>query len=273
MQTLHGKEALNALIAVLPIVVEALPDDMALFVTDGKKYLQVVEGPELSTGIELGSEILGRATAICMEEKRKTVYNIRRGVPFKGVNVPVLDDNGEPVGTLICAIGRKTQQEVNQGAIQLSEALEQMAQAIAEIAAGAGRLAEMGHNLMIKSEESSRRIKETEKIINTITEISTQTNLLGLNASIEAARAGESGRGFGVVAQEIRNLADNSKKAAEEVKAIIAAISQAVGDMIRSAEESGTIAEQQAAATEENSATIEQLRQIAYNLKNTAAKL
>ncbi|NLZ38512.1 MAG: chemotaxis protein [Firmicutes bacterium] len=273
MQTLYGKEALNALIAVLPIVIQALPDDMALFVTDGKKYLQVAEGPELSTGIELGSEILGRATAVCMEEKRKTVYHVRQGVPFKGVNIPVMDENGEPVGTLICAIGRKTQQEVNQGAQQLSEALDQMAQAISEIAEGAARLAEVGHTLMVQSAESSKRIKETEKIINTITEISAQTNLLGLNASIEAARAGENGRGFGVVAQEIRNLADNSKEAAEEVKAIIAAISKSVGEMIKSAEESGTIAEEQAAATEENSATIEQLRQIAHNLKNTAAKL
>ena len=191
METLKGKEALTALMGVLPYVINALPSDMSLYVTDGKQYLYAAEGPDLQTGITVGSEILGNATKKCMEEKRKTVYHVRRGVPFKGVNVPVVDEAGVPIGTLICAIGRKTQQEVNEGAAQLSAALNEMAQALTEIARGAGRLAEVGDNLAKKSEESSRRIKETEVIINTIKEISTQTNLLGLNGPLKRPGPGK----------------------------------------------------------------------------------
>lgn len=65
------------------------------------------------------------------------------------------------------------------------------------------------------------KTKEIRNFANTITEISNQTNLLALNASIEASRAGENGKGFSVVAEEIRKLADQSKKSSAEIMELI----------------------------------------------------
>lgn len=75
------------------------------------------------------------------------------------------------------------------------------------------------------------------EFVDTINNISEQTNMLSLNASIEAARAGDAGRGFAVVAEEIRNLADHSSQATVEINAKIKSINEKTGDSTKSAKE------------------------------------
>ena len=85
-------------------------------------------------------------------------------------------------------------------------------------------------NQIAKTNDS---VAEIDKALELILNISEQTRLLGLNASIEAARAGEMGRGFSVVAEEIRNLSDQSTKGAEIIKEIIERIAEMSGNSVR----------------------------------------
>lgn len=119
---------------------------------------------------------------------------------------------------------------------KIQERVDHMHQETIESKNSTGRMLEDIKVTLQKAVEESRSVEKIRELTGEILDISSQTNLLSLNASIEAARAGEAGRGFAVVADEIRVLADNSKDTANNIQEISQLVMKAVDKLATSAE-------------------------------------
>lgn len=123
------------------------------------------------------------------------------------------------VGSVAWFVLRRVTGEARRRATMQHDAMAEIAIRLNRAADAAGRACDDVHAL-------SQRTAEIHHIVQTMGQIAEKTHLLSVNASIEAARAGEAGRGFGVVAEEIRRLADSSARSTERIAEIVAGIDE-----------------------------------------------
>jgi methyl-accepting chemotaxis protein len=208
-----------------------------------------------------------------------------------------MQDNAEKMKSNVdSAITQST--VVSSAALQASTNVQSVASATEQLTASVSEIRRQVHATTATSRDAVEQARETSEImtnlsdaanrigavVELITDIAAQTNLLALNATIEAARAGDAGRGFGVVASEVKNLAQQTQTATEEIAEQISSIQSAtnksvdsikrITDTINSFSEATTTISQ--AIEEQDNATVEisqSVQQAAYGTSEVSSSI
>lgn len=177
------------------------------------------------TGLSQNNTLLAEQIADTMEELAHASASL--DINVQDINTQMLE-----IGTCVNDIRDNVNHlgDTSGEVLVTNDAAMKDMQSILRISEETVRAVEGIANQIAKTNDS---VAEIDKALELILNISEQTRLLGLNASIEAARAGEMGRGFSVVAEEIRNLSDQSTKGAEIIKEIIGRIVEMSGNSVR----------------------------------------
>ncbi len=177
------------------------------------------------------------------EEVSKIVQELQDATKAQTSSISEMSQTAQSITSAIQQIGANTQ-----------KAMERVNNSN-DIATETSREAEKGikgmdsiNSIVAKSSESVKslagELAKIDKMVEVITQMSEQTNLLSLNAAIEAARAGDAGRGFAVVADEVRRLAENSRKSAEDIKDLVQHLRESSTSTTQIIEEGTTIVKQ-----------------------------
>ncbi|WP_158583010.1 methyl-accepting chemotaxis protein [Lysinibacillus yapensis] len=250
---------LQEIINNVKTIQKSFTEPTSILITDTEQILVQVKAEFDTTNIPVGT-LLNTLPNPLLEDSLKTGRVNRLefgpdnefGLPFIVTWNPIID-NRKVVGLIITTTSTEKVDFLRSTANNLLKTMGEMTEMTEQLAKVSDVISVNIQNISSDSESIIKMVEDAYQVIKSVQGVANQSKILGLNAAIEAARAGEYGKGFSVVANEIRRMADQSKDSAVNIIRYLEKVNEAVG-------KNNTSIQEIAAMAEEHSATLEDFR-------------
>jgi hypothetical protein len=267
----------NAFDSFAPVITELLPEGGMLYVADKEKFVKK-EGSkkfdveQIQVDQQLSNDSVGKEAMeqkkLVMRECSAEVY----GVPTLIAASPIFADE-EVVGTFGLVLPRQMANQLKEISYSLEQGLNGVSASVEQITSATNDISNNQRGLHEEIEKVKGQLGDINEVMAFIKNIADETKMLGLNAAIEAARVGEAGLGFGVVAEEIRKLSQESKQTVAQIRNLTKSIEKSMNETAGSSESTLAVVEETSAAIQEVNATIEEMTVLANSLTAAAESL